>query len=132
MVWPKDGKLISAYQKWIFKKLTWIAKSKLFNLSKKVQCWFKLSGQNEQNLNFQTRFSQIGLKLDKKRTEIKLLRISSELIWCNFFSEVLNQHFTPRMGHLDFFQLIKNYAGTTLVVDKEDISQEASYTAQQT
>ena len=31
-----------------------------------LQCRFKLSGQNEQNLNFQTRFSQIGLRLDKK------------------------------------------------------------------
>ena len=38
----------------------------LFLLYTIVQCWFKLSGQNEQNLNFQTRFSQIGLRLDKK------------------------------------------------------------------
>ena len=56
-------------------------------------CWFKLSGRNEQNLNFQTRFSQIGLRLDKKWRGQKLLRISSELIWCHFFSEILNTNF---------------------------------------
>ena len=49
-----------------------------------IQCWFKLSGRNEQNLNFQTRFSQIGLRLDKKWRGQKLLRISPELIWCHF------------------------------------------------
>ena len=32
----------------------------------KIQCWFKVSGQNEQNLHFQTRFYQIGLRLVKK------------------------------------------------------------------
>ena len=37
-----------------------------------LQCWFKLSGQNEQNLNFETRFSQIGLRLDKKWREQKI------------------------------------------------------------
>ena len=51
-----------------------------FGLSIVIQCWFKLSGQNEQNLNFQTSFSQIGLKLDQKWREQKLLRISAELI----------------------------------------------------
>ena len=35
------------------------------------------------------------------------------------------------MGHFGFFQLIKNYAETTLLVDKEDISQEVSCTDQQ-
>ena len=40
-----------------------------------VQFWFKLSGQNEQNLIFQTRFSQIGLRLHKKWTEQKMLKI---------------------------------------------------------
>ena len=40
----------------------------------------KLSGQNEQNLNFQTRFSQIGLRLDKNGLEQMLLRILSELL----------------------------------------------------
>ena len=35
------------------------------------------------------------------------------------------------MGHLGFFQLIKNYSETILLFDEEDISQEASYTAQQ-
>ena len=35
------------------------------------------------------------------------------------------------MGHFGFFQLIKNYAATTLLIDKTIISQEASYAAQQ-
>ena len=35
------------------------------------------------------------------------------------------------MGHFGFFQLIKNYAETTLLIDKKIISQEASYAAQQ-
>ena len=35
------------------------------------------------------------------------------------------------MGHFSFFQLIKNYAETTLLNDKKSISQEASYAAQQ-
>ena len=35
------------------------------------------------------------------------------------------------MGHFDFFQIIKNYADTTLFFDEEDISQKASHTAQQ-
>ena len=96
-----------------------------------VQCWFKLSGQNEQNLNFQTRFSQIGLRLDKKGRGQKLLRISPELIWCHFFSEILNINFNPKMGHFGFFQLIKNYTETTLLIDMKIISQEASYAAQQ-
>ena len=90
-----------------------------------IQCWFKLSGQNEQNLNFQTRFSQIGLKLDKKWREQKLLRILSKLIWCYFFSEILNQNFTPKMGHFGFFQLIMNYTETTMLIDEKIISQEA-------
>ena len=96
-----------------------------------VQCWFKLSGQNEQNLNFQTRFSQIGLRLDKKWRGQKFLRISPELIGCHFFSEILNKNFTPKMGHFGFCQLIKNYAETTLLIDKKIISQEASHAAQQ-
>ena len=33
------------------------------------------------------------------------------------------------MGHFAFFQLIKNYAETTLLIDKKYISQEASHTA---
>ena len=100
-------------------------------LNIKLQCWFKLSGQNEQNLNFQTRFSQIWLRLDKKEREQKLLRISPELIWCHFFSEILNKNFTPKMGQFGFFQLIKNYAETTLLIDTKIISQEASYAVQQ-
>ena len=35
------------------------------------------------------------------------------------------------MGHFGFFQLIKNYAETTLLIDMKIISQEASYAAQQ-
>ena len=96
-----------------------------------LQCWFKLSGQNKQNLDFQTRFSRIGLRLDKKWSEQKLLRILSKLIWCNFFSKILNQNFTPKMGHFGFFQLIKNYTETTLLIDETVLSQEASYIAQQ-
>ena len=35
------------------------------------------------------------------------------------------------MGHFGFFQLIKNYAETTLLIDLKIISQEASYAVQQ-
>ena len=35
------------------------------------------------------------------------------------------------MGHFGFFQLIKNYAETTLLIGEKIISQEASYTVQQ-
>ena len=35
------------------------------------------------------------------------------------------------MGHFGFFQFLKNYAENTLLIDKKVISQEASYTAQQ-
>ena len=35
------------------------------------------------------------------------------------------------MGHFGFFQLIKNYAETILLINKKIISQEASYEAQQ-
>ena len=35
------------------------------------------------------------------------------------------------MGHFGFFQLFKNYAETTVLMDKKFIWQEASYTAQQ-
>ena len=48
-----------------------------------------------------------------------------------FFSDNLNQNFTPKMGHFGFFQLIKNYAATILLIDKYYISNKASYTAQQ-
>ena len=33
------------------------------------------------------------------------------------------------MGQFGFFQLIKNYAETTLLIDTKIISQEASYAA---
>ena len=48
-----------------------------------------------------------------------------------FFSEIFNQNFTPKIGNFSFFQLIKIYAGTILLIDKKYISQEASYKAQQ-
>ena len=35
------------------------------------------------------------------------------------------------MGHFGFFQLIKNYAEITLLIDMKIISQEASYAVQQ-
>ena len=35
------------------------------------------------------------------------------------------------MDHFGFFQLIKNYAETTLLIDEKYISQEVSDTAQQ-
>ena len=35
------------------------------------------------------------------------------------------------MGQFGFFQLIKNYAETTLLIDTKIISQEASYAVQQ-
>ena len=35
------------------------------------------------------------------------------------------------MGHFGFFQLIKNYAETILLIDMKIISQEASYAIQQ-
>ena len=35
------------------------------------------------------------------------------------------------MGHLGFFQTIKNYTRTTLLIDEKITSQEASYIAQQ-
>ena len=35
------------------------------------------------------------------------------------------------MGHYGSFQLIKHYAETTSLIDEKYISQEASYTAQQ-
>ena len=39
--------------------------------------------------------------------------------------------FYPKMGHFGFFPLIKNYAETRLLIDDKNISQEATYTAQQ-
>ena len=48
-----------------------------------------------------------------------------------FFLQNSQQNFTPKMGHFGFFQLIKNYAETTLLIDMKIISQEASYAVQQ-
>ena len=67
----------------------------------------------------------------KKGREQMLLRISSGLIWCNLFSENLNQNFTPKLVNFGFFHLIKNYVESILLIDEEYVSQEASYTAQQ-
>ena len=47
-----------------------------------------------------------------------------------FFSEIFNQIFFPKMGDFGFFQLIEIYARTILLIDKENTS-EASYTARQ-
>ena len=63
----------------------------------------------------------------------KLLRVSLDLIWCNFFSESINQNFAPKIGYFGFFQLTKNYAETISLIDEQEaryISQEVSYTAQ--
>ena len=48
-----------------------------------------------------------------------------------FFLRKSNKNFTPKMSQFGFFQLIKNYAETTLLIDTKTISQEASYAAQQ-
>ena len=48
-----------------------------------------------------------------------------------FFLRNSQPKFYPKMGHFGFFQLIKNYTETTLLIDKKIISQEASYIAQQ-
>ena len=48
-----------------------------------------------------------------------------------FFLQNSQQNFTPKMGHFGFFQLIKNYAETTLLIDMKIISQEASHAVQQ-
>ena len=60
-----------------------------------------------------------------------MFRILPELIWCHFFSKILNKKITPKVGHFGFFQLIKNYAETILLIDMKFISQETSYAAQQ-
>ena len=39
------------------------------------------------------------------------------------------RNFTPKIGHFGFFQLIKNYAETTLLIHEKVISHEASYTS---
>ena len=48
------------------------------------------------NKTWNTSFSN-WIKFRQKAREHKLLRISSELIWCNFFFDILNQNFTPKM-----------------------------------
>ena len=64
-------------------------------------------------LNFQPRFSQIGLGLDKKGREQKVLRVPSELIWCNFSPKFSTKVLPQKRVILAFFQLNKNYAETT-------------------
>ena len=48
-----------------------------------------------------------------------LLEYSPELFLCIFFSKSHNQKFTPKVGHFGFFQLIKNYAENTSLIDKK-------------
>ena len=48
-----------------------------------------------------------------------------------FFLRNSQQKFYLKIGHFGFFQLIKNYAETTLLIDMKIISQEASYAVQQ-
>ena len=67
----------------------------------------------------------------KIRQKRKRTKVAQNFIRINIFAEILNQHFTPKMGHFDFFQLIKSYAETNLLIDEEYVSQEAFYTAQQ-
>ena len=97
---------------------------------RKIQCWFKLAVQNELNLKIKTHFSQIGLSLGENLWRQNLPKILAELIWCNLFCEIRAQNFTPKMGHFGFFQLIKNFTETTLLIDEKIISKEASYIAQ--
>ena len=63
-----------------------------------VQCWFKLSGQNEQIKKVQTSFSQIGLRLDKKWREQNMLRTSLELLCCKLSANYRPKIF-PKKGH---------------------------------
>ena len=67
------------------------------------QGWFKIFGQNEKTWIFESVFLNLGLKLDKKWREQKLLRILPEIKCCNFFYETLNQKFIPKMGPFGFF-----------------------------
>ena len=39
----------------------------LGNITRDIHCWFKLTGQNGQNMKFQTLFFQIGLRLDRQK-----------------------------------------------------------------
>ena len=48
-----------------------------------------------------------------------------------FFLQNSQPKFYPKNGSFWFFQLIKNYAEITLLIDEKFISQEAYYTAQQ-
>ena len=48
-----------------------------------------------------------------------------------FFLRNSQPKFSPKMVLFGFFQLIKNYAESILLIDEENVSQEASYTAQQ-
>ena len=95
-----------------------------------IQCWFKLTGQNEQILKIQTRFSQIVLRLDKKWREQKLLKNSPELYGAIFSPEFSTKISPKKWEFFVFFQLTKNYAETILLIDEKYISQEVSYTVQ--
>ena len=94
----------------------------MYTLQMYIQCRFKITGQDKQNLNFQTQFSQTGLRLETKKREPELVR---------FLPEIILQHSQPKFcsKNLSFWclQLIKNYPETTLLIDEKYISQEVSY-----
>ena len=48
-----------------------------------------------------------------------------------FFLRNSQQKFYPKKSHFGFFQKFKNYAETTLLIDKKIMAKEASYAAQQ-
>ena len=54
------------------------------------------------------------------------------MIVVEFFSSKISTKIVPKkMGKFSLFQLIKNYAETTLLIDETYTSQKASYTDQQ-
>ena len=60
-----------------------------------------------------------------------MFRFLSELLWFNSFSDIPKQNFTLKMNNFGFFQIIKIYTETTLLLDRTTISQGLSYKAQQ-
>ena len=70
-----------------------------------IQCRFKSTGQKQQNSNFQRHFSQIGLRLNKNEERKSCLEFHHNY-YGTIVSEILNQNFTPKMGHFGFFQKI--------------------------
>ena len=72
-----------------------------------IQCWYNLSGQYEENLKFKTGFSQIELVLDKRRLRPILLKIITELIWCNLFCKTRAQNLSQKRSFLALFSQLK-------------------------